>query len=125
MGIVSMDIDPQYVEDVIALVTGNPTASSLDELIEAYATLGFYEAQLSQRADEIEAIRKNKEANIILEKKSEAKYTAAELESYANVGSFDIRRKEIQARGDWRKISNLRYSVEQAINGVKFLGKLA
>jgi hypothetical protein len=126
MGIIGLEIDPQYVESVVGLVCENPTSSNFDRLLEAYATLGFYEAQLSQRADDIEAVRKNTEANTVISKKMEnPKYTAAELDAYSTVATFDIRRKEIQARGDWRKMSNLRFSVEQAINGIKWLGRLA
>lgn len=122
MAVVGLEIDPEYVARAVHVVTGNPTSQNFDELLEIYGTLGFYEAQLLQRADDIEAVRKHKEAQTVLEKKSaDPKITAASLDAFATVATFDIRRREVQARGDWRKMSNLRSSVEQAINGIKFV----
>jgi len=35
-------IDDTYVAKVLELITSSPTAAELDELLEAYATIGWY-----------------------------------------------------------------------------------
>lgn len=124
--VVDLEIDVEYVESVIGLATQNPTAQSIDQLLEAYTVLGFYEAQYLHRAEIAEGERKYAYAQAILEaKKSDSKLPVATLESIATQKTMPYVRAEAEAVANHRKMANLRDSVEQVINGIKFLGKNA
>ena len=121
---VDLELDDKYIARVIGLVTESPMASDFDELLAAYGVLGFYEAQMLRMADGAEDQRKLQEAKVLLAKKAEdPKMTAASLDAHATVATFPARKAETRARGDWRSMSNLRESVEQCINGIKWASK--
>jgi hypothetical protein len=118
----SLQVDPQYVAEVIEKLTSSPTAQDMDYLVQAYTTLGYYAATVQGEADFAEAQRKYAEAEAIKEaKESDPKTPQTQLEAIAAVKAWEYRRAEIKARTNAKKLTNLWLSVEQAINAVKFL----
>ena len=58
-----------------------------------------------------------------MKQKSE-KATAVVIDAHAVLMTFDQRKKAIKARTDARKMMNLYQSIEQAINAIKYLGRM-
>jgi hypothetical protein len=117
-------IDAEYVERVLDLLRDNPTNSELDELVEAYTTIGYYAAVAEGLASDAEARRKHAEAEAILDKRNEdPKASMVILESIATVRTFDLKRAENKAKANAKKLMNLLDSVEQAINAIKYIGR--
>lgn len=117
-------IDDTYVAKVLELITSSPTAAELDELLEAYATIGWYSAETQGMAESAESVRKYAEAEALLNKRNEdIKTPMVALEAWATVKTFDLKREENKRKANAKKMYNLYQAVEQCINGVKFLGR--
>lgn len=106
-------------------LTNNPTSADLDFLIEAHTKLGYVAAEAQSEADYAYAVRKNAEATAWREfMAGPDRVTAAAADKYAEVQVWDLRQKEVEASERSRKINNLLQSVTEAINGIKFLGRM-
>jgi hypothetical protein len=103
----------------------NPTGADLDFLIEAHAKLGYLAGQASGEADMAYAIRKHEEASAFSRAmQGEERISAAAAERLAEVEVWELRKNEITAKERSAKIDNLLRSVTEAINGIKFLGRI-
>lgn len=121
----SIAIDNAYVSRVFSILSSSPTSQDLDFLLEAYNKIGYYAASSIGIADMEEAQLEYDmaEAKQSMKQGSE-KVTAAIMEAHATIATFDQKKKSIKARTDARKMMNLYQSIEQAINAVKYLGKM-
>lgn len=121
----SLSIDSNYVNDVFLRLSSAPEAQDLYFLLEAYTKIGYYVAAAIGEADLAEAQLDYDQAQVKQEvKQSSEKVTAAVLEANAVLATFTQRKIAIKARTDARKMMNLYQSVEQAINAVKYLGRM-
>lgn len=118
-------IDNAYVSKVFNVLNSNPTSQDLDFLLEAYNTVGYYVASAIGDADMEEAQLEYDiaEAKQSVKERSE-KVTAVILDAHATLATFDQKKKAIKSRTDARKMMNLYQSIEQAINAVKYLGRM-
>ncbi len=118
--------DGRYVADVLNKLQSNPTSQDLDFLIEAHARVGYLEAIALGIAEQRVAERKYEQAKVWAKSKSEdPKRTAAHIDALVMVATYESIQEEIEARTKARKISNLKNSIEQKVNGVKYLGRNA
>lgn len=116
----------QYVARVIAVLSQNPTAAELDFLVEAFSNIGYLLSEAEGLADEAENVRKHNEAsNYLTVKQSGDKMTDKQAEAQATIMGVNDRKREVEARVKARKLKNLRDSIEQTINAIKFLGRAA
>lgn len=118
-----------YLKRVMEVITNNPTAGELDELLEAFGRVGFIAAEAEGLAEQAEATRKHKEAEAYLHAKTSAppgeKVTERQAEAQAEIAIKEYRDAEVEARTKSRKLRNLLSAIEQVINGVKFLSRVA
>lgn len=116
----------QYVIRLIQTLNSNPTAAELDLLVEGYSNIGYLLAEAEGLAEEAENVRKHNEAsNYLSVKQSGERVTDKQAESQALVMSKADRDREVAAFVKARKLKNLRDSIEQAINAIKYLGRQA
>lgn len=116
----------EYLGQVLRTLSNNPTAAELDYLIEAYTTLGYLAANAEGLAEAAENKRKYEEAQAYLASKSNGeKVTERQAEANAALATRIYRDEEVEARVKARKIKNLHDALEQAINAIKFLGRMA
>ena len=114
----------EYVQEVLQKLQNNPTAQDIDYFIEAHARIGYLAAQAQGIADQRTIDRKYVFATRFAEAKQQGvKVSAAEAEQYAIMNSTVEARDEVKANETAAKLKNLLDSVEQAINGIKFLGR--
>ncbi len=113
----------QYVEEVLQKLSSNPTAQDLDFLIEAHARVGYLAATAAGRRDTAIAERKFQFSTAYADAKRNGAKTASDAENAAIIAVRDYSLAEVRAGETAAKLSNLLQSIEQAINGVKFLGK--
>ena len=108
------------------ILRSNPTGAELDTLIEAHARIGYLAGVAEGEYDLAYAIRKNEEANAFKRLVSgEERVSASAAERLAELEVWELKQAEIEAKTKSTKINNLYRSVGEAINGVKFLGRLA
>lgn len=120
-----VEADAKYMASVLKKLTNNPTSQDLDFLIEAHARIGYLASEVQAEAEFAYAVRKNAEADAWKKiMTSGEKTTAAAAEKYAELEVWDLRQAEIEANKRSKKINNLLQSITEAINGVKFLGRL-
>jgi hypothetical protein len=119
------DRDDDYVAKIFMLLTSRPTSRELDELIEAHTRIGYLAAKAEQVAEMAKAQRDLAEARAFIEAKKtqDKRISVEEAKAVADVNTWPERRAEVDAIGKSRKLRNLWSSVEEAINGVKFLGR--
>lgn len=104
----------------------NPTGAELDFLIEAHARIGYLAGVAEGEAEMAYAIRKNAEANAFKNAiNGGTKVSASVAERLAELETWELKQAEVEAKTKSTKINNLYRSVTEAINGVKFLGRLA
>ena len=114
----------EYVAEVLAKLSDNPTAQDLDYLIEAHARIGYLAAQARGRAEQAEATRKFQRASAYAAARESGRAkSATDADNIALVETRDYEIAEIRARETSAKIGNLLSSIEQSINGLKFLGR--
>jgi hypothetical protein len=71
------------------------------------------------------AIRKNEEATAFRKAmQSGERVSASAAERLAELEVWDLRQAEIEAKTKATKIKNLLQSITEAINGIKYLGRL-
>lgn len=106
-------------------LTSNPTAQNLDFLIEAHAKIGYWAAVAQGEADMAYAVRKNEEATVWRRIMSgPEKTTAAAAERIAETEVWELKKAEVEAAERSKKMNNLLSSITEAINGIKFLGRM-
>lgn len=106
-------------------LSSNPTNADLDFLIEAHTRLGYLAGTAEGEADMAYAIRKHAEATAFANAMSSGeKVSAAQAERLAELDVWELKQNEITAKERSTKINNLLRSVTEAINGVKFLGRM-
>lgn len=116
--------DSEYVAEVLAKLQDNPTAQDLDYFIEAYARVGYLAATARGRAEYAESAYKHARATAYADAKATGRAkTAADAEQAAIVDAYESEQRAIRAREAASKVANLLSSVEQAINGIKYLGR--
>lgn len=116
--------DMEYVARVMRLVSSSPTAASMDELLSAHARLGYISASANQIAEYAESERKYQESVAAVRfKQQDPKASATTIDNLTKQATWDFMQEEISARGRAKKISNLLSSVQECINGIKFLGR--
>lgn len=121
----SLSIDSKYVSDVFLRLSSSPTSQDLDFLLEAYTKIGYYVAAAIGDADLADAQLEYDQAQVKQDVKQQSeKVTAAVMDAQATLATFDQRKLSIKARTDARKLMNLYQSVEQAINAIKYLGRM-
>ena len=113
----------EYVAEVLEKLSNNPTAQDIDYFIEAHARIGYLAGVAQSIAEQREADRKFAEASAFTDAIANGAKSAANATAIALVAVRDKRDSEIAARGNATKLKNLLDSVEQAINGIKFLGR--
>ena len=113
----------EYVAEVLQKLSDNPTAQDIDYFIEAHARVGYLAGIAQTTAEQREAERKFHEAQAFLSARSSGAGSAADATASAMVEVRDWRDSEIAAKGAAIKLKNLLDSIEQAINGIKFLGR--
>lgn len=114
----------EYIETVLEKLSNNPTAQDLDFFIEAHARVGYLVAVARRRADDAESLFRFTKASEYGEaRRSGAAKSATDAEQIAIVASREREVEAIRFREQSAKLSNLLSSIEQAINGIKFLGR--
>jgi hypothetical protein len=113
----------EYLEEVMDKLRDNPTAQDIDFFIEAHARIGYLASVASGNAELAEQNRKFAEATAYADARREGAKSSADAERHAVLHSNDERLREIRAREAATKLRNLLNSVEQAINGIKFLSR--
>lgn len=117
--------DATYVEQVMSVLQRTPTAQHLDYLIEAFTRIGRLAADAETIAERAEHHRKHMEATYFLEaKRSVPRPTADEAKATALVESVGEYHAEAEAKANARMLRNLLEAIEQAINAIKFLGRM-
>lgn len=114
----------EYIAEVLAKLSDNPTAQDLDYFIEAHARVGYLAAVARGRAELAESTAKFKRASEYAEARSSGlARSATDAEQHAIVASRDEDEAAIRAREAATKMMNLLNSIEQAINAIKYLGR--
>lgn len=117
--------DATFMRQVMKVLTNNPTSQDLDFLIEAHTKLGYLAGQASGEADMAYAVRKHEEASAFARAlTSGERVSAAAAERLAELEVWELKQNEVTARERSTKIDNLLRSVTEAINGIKFLGRM-
>lgn len=113
----------EFLEQVMEKLHDNPTAQDLDFFIEAHARVGYLASVAQGRAELAEQTRKFAEATAYADARRETGTTGSDAERMAVLRTHEERVAEIGARESAVKLKNLLNSVEQAINGIKFLSR--
>lgn len=113
----------EYVANVLAKLQDNPTNQDLDYFLEAHARIGYLASVAQGRAESAEAERKYQQALAYANAKRDGAKTSADADAAATIAVKPYYDAEITAREAATKIRNLLNSVEQAINGIKYLGR--
>ncbi len=113
-----------YVAEVLEKLQTNPTAQDLDYFIEAHARVGYLVSTARGRAEFAESNLKFQRATRYAESRQsgEAK-SAGDADALAVIATIDTERESIRSREIYSKLANLLGSIEQAINGIKYLGR--
>lgn len=120
---VTTELDADYASQVLRVLRNNPTAQDIDFLVEAYTNVGYLAADAEGLANDAEMARKHAEADAYLEARGRD-MTVKDAEMSARFAVKDLLTTEIAATTKARKLRNLLLSLEQAINAVKFLGRV-
>lgn len=115
--------DSEYVAEVLQKLQDNPTAQDLDYLIEAHARVGYLAAVSQGRRDVSIAERKFAFSSAYADAKREGAKTAGDAENIAVIRSHDAYLAEARAGEVAAKLASLLSSIEQCINGIKYLGR--
>jgi hypothetical protein len=120
-----MEADQEFLKQVMRTLTNDPTTADLNFLIEAHAKLGYLSAKASGEADMAYAVRKHEEASAFARAiNSGERVSAASAERLAELEVWELKKDEVTSRERSTKIDNLLRSVTEAINGIKFVGRL-
>lgn len=119
-------MDDKYVKEVFGRMQDRPDTGDLAYYVTAYSRVGYMLAVAEGEAEYAEVNRKEIEARKYLEvKRGEEKVTDKAADAEAYLASIAVRQSEVAARERVNKLRNLLMSVEQAINAIKFNGRVA
>lgn len=113
----------EYLEEVITKLTSNPTSADLDFFLEAYARVGYLASVAQGRRDTAIAERKYQQASAYAQAKRDGAKTSADAEAASIIATRDVVLEEVRAAEAATKLGNLLDAIEQAINGIKYIGK--
>lgn len=107
------------------LGSGQATSQNLEDYLIAYQVLGRLVAVAQGESEMAEAIRKVEWAKSFSgHKRGEDKVSDRTAEALADEETADLRKIEVKARENWMKLKNTRESVWEAIQAIKFLGRM-
>lgn len=119
-------MDTKYVEEVFLRLQSRPGMADLDYFVSAYSRIGYMLSVAEAEVERGEVSRKEIEARRYLEvKRGEDKVTDKAADAEAYIASVPQRNAEVTARERANKLRHLLSSVEQAINAIKFNGRVA
>ena len=106
--------------------SGNPTAQNLDDYIVGYEVLGRLVAVAQGDLEQCEMERRLAYAESFVEAKSgEEKVTDKVAEYKAEIATKELKAKEVKLHEKLTKIKHTREAVQEAIWGIKYLGRWA
>lgn len=107
------------------LGSGQATAQNLEDYLISYQVLGTLVAIAQGESEMAEATRKVEWAKAFGRyKRGEEKLSDRTAEALADEETADLRRLEVKSRENWMKLKNTRESVWEAIQAIKFLGRM-
>lgn len=119
-------MDDNFVKEVFVRLQARPDTGDLAYYVTAFSRVGYMLAVAESETEAIEVSRKEIEARKYLEvKRGEEKVTDKAADAEAYIASVATRQAEVTARERANKLRNLLASVEQAINAIKFNGRVA
>lgn len=117
-------VSNSYVAEVLAKLSNNPTAQDIDYFIEAHARIGYLVGIARGRSELADATVKFRRATEYANARATgAAKSAVDAEQIAIIAAYSDDQISIRSRESYTKLSNLLSSIEQAINGIKFLGR--
>lgn len=112
-----------YLTQVLEKLEDNPTSADLDFFLEAFARVGYLAATAQLTAEQCENTRKHNEAKAFIEARRDGAKSAVDAQAMAAVAVRSERDSEATARATAAKLKHLLNSIEQVINGIKYLGR--
>lgn len=120
-----MSNEADYMKRVMRTLTNNPTAADIDFLVEAFTRVGYLAGEAEKEADMAYARRKYSEAEIWKSLSAdEPRKTAAAIEKLVELEVHAARVDEVEAKARATKIKNLLNAIQEAINAIKFIGRM-
>lgn len=113
----------EYLSEVVARLNDSPTAQDLDFFLVAHSRVGQLVATSRALAEEAELQAKVDRASAYAEARENGAKSASDGEARATISSAPSEREAISAREKYQKLSALHRSIEEVINGIKFLGR--
>lgn len=113
----------EYLEQVVEKLGSSPTNQDLDFFIEAHSRVGYLASVAQGLAERSEADRKFRFATAYADAKRNGAKSATDAEAAATIAVRNEVLAEVSARERLAKVRNLLNSIEQAINGIKYLGR--
>lgn len=113
----------EYLQEVAARLYDNPTASELDFFLVAHARVGQLVAQARYLADEAEEKAKVHYSTSYLEARRDGAKSAADADARARIAASPSEGVALSAKEKYQKLNALYRSIEETINGIKFLGR--
>jgi hypothetical protein len=113
----------EYLSEVVERLTSNPTAQDLDYFLVAHARVGQLVATAKGLMDEAEYNSRLQRASAYGRARASGTKSSTDAEQRAIVDSADYEFEAISSREKFTKLSALHRSIEEVINGIKFLGR--
>ncbi len=115
-------IDGAYVASVLDILSDDPSNAEMSMLLEAHVRISYYAAIAQGIYEEAKAVREYNEATCKRDRKLQGdKITGLELDAYATIETWPLKKTEISAQSTAKKLSNLLGSITETVNGIKFL----
>lgn len=112
-----------YLTQVLDKLEDNPTSADLDFFLEAFARVGYLASVAQGKAELAEQTRRVAESTAYLNARRSGAKSSADAERDATLRTNSERISEINAREAAAKLKHLLNSIEQVINGIKYLGR--
>lgn len=112
-----------YLTEVLEKLEDNPTSAELDFFLEAFARVGYLASVAQGKSERAEQDRRLAEAMEYADARAKGAKSSADAERIAIVRTNNQRVAEIGARESAAKLKHLLNSIEQTINGIKYLGR--
>jgi len=112
-----------YLTEVLEKLEDNPTSADLDFFLEAFARVGYLASVAQGKSEHAEQNRRLAEAMAYADARRKGARSSADAERDAIVRTNSERVEEINARESAAKLKHLLNSIEQTINGIKYLGR--
>ena len=113
----------EYLSEVVAKLNDSPTAQDLDFFLVAHSRVGQLVATSRALAEENELAVKVDRASAYARARSSGAKSAVDADARATIETAASERQAISAREKYQKLSALHRSIEEVINGIKFLGR--